>query len=337
MSEDVYQSPYSAFKHEMFGRDGDPYFADDGLVAAANAAYALERPLLLTGEPGCGKTDFAYAAATGLYGKSPKKQSKPLEYFVRSDTTASDMLYRYDSIRRFSDAQTDAAKQRASLPQNYITLEPLGEALISKEHRVVLIDEIDKAQRDLPNDLLRELDDGDFEIAEIDAASNMRHGEAEPGHQHLRRAMTRPAGAQKPLVIITSNVERQLPDAFLRRCLFYYVPFPSSDRLVQILNSRFSAEEGQAETHTQAVKLFEQMRTEQAITKKPATAELVDWVKCLTTVFDPQLVQSRLSAQTAKVDAKDIVQWSALPGMSCLVKLREDMASLGLEDVRGNG
>ena len=333
MNDIKYREPeFSAFSPTMTGRDGNPYYADPGLVAAANAALALGRPLLLTGEPGCGKTDFAFAAASGLSATPDDAARTPLEYYVRSDTTARDLLYRYDTVRRFADAQTGepADRARARLPQNYIALEALGAALVSPVRRVVLIDEIDKAQRDLPNDLLRELDQGRFEIPEIDQASDGQSAAAEPGYQHLRRNM-RPArdGTPRPLVIITSNVERQLPEPFLRRCLFYYVPFPSKVRLMEILHGRFG-EENKAQ-HEDAVTLFLHLRDNIALAKNPATAELIDWVQCLATVFDPGHVRQTLSREAGRLkQPHTTVDWSRLSGLTCLLKLREDLELLGL-------
>jgi MoxR-like ATPase len=316
----------------MVGRDGNRYYADEGLLAAANVALALGRPLLLTGEPGCGKTDFAFAAASGLTEDPNDRAHSPLEFYVRSDTTARDLLYRYDAVRRFSDAQTGGTKdrERARLPQNYVALEALGTALISPWHQTVLVDEIDKAQRDLPNDLLRELDQARFEIPEIDLISDGHHADAEEEHRHLRRIMKAPPGVvSRPLVIITSNVERQLPDAFLRRCVFYYVSFPARERLVEILNGRFGIEKELL--HKQAVSLFLHLRSKDALIKKPATAELVDWVQCLGTVFEPSYFAQNLEREAAKTyqtGAK--VNWSALPGLACLLKLREDLERLEL-------
>jgi MoxR-like ATPase len=329
MSEgENYKEPFSQFRAPMVGRDGNPYFADPGLIAAANAALALGRPLLLTGEPGCGKTDFAFAVASGLSGDKSDPDYTPLQFYVRSDTTARDLLYRYDAVRRFADAQTGESEDRARarLPQNYVSLEALGEALISPSRRVVLVDEIDKAQRDLPNDLLRELDQNRFEIPEIDLTSDRRAHEAEPGRQHLRRSMATPGGqARRPLVVITSNVERQLPDAFLRRCLFYYLEFPTPNRLLQVLNARFG--EPNATQHEQAVSLFTDLRS-LALVKKPATAELVDWVQALQNVFDPGFVAARLAGAATKPAGAD-VDWMSLPALSCLVKLKEDLDLLG--------
>jgi MoxR-like ATPase len=332
MKQISYRAPFSQFCYPMVGRDRNPYFADEGLVAAANAALALGRPLLLTGEPGCGKTDFAFAAASGLMEDPNDPAYVPLEFYVRSDTTARDLLYRNDALRRFADVQTGeiADRARARIPQNYISLEALGAALISPRRRVVLVDEIDKAQRDLPNDLLREFDQARFEIPEIDFNSDQMHQLADPGHRHLRRTMeVATRNVSTPLVIITSNVERQLPDAFLRRCVFYYVPFPRKDRLVEILNARFgNIDQTQ---HEQAVGLFCHLRNNDALTKKPATAELVDWVQCLHRVFDPSYVKPNLEREAAKLDqAGATLDWRALPGLTCLLKLREDLETLGL-------
>lgn len=327
---DYNQPEYSAFDTErMRGRDGAPYEAEAGLLAAANVALALNRPLLLTGEPGCGKTDFAFAAAHGLTkdGDDPEA-ARPLEYYVRSDTTARDLLYRYDTVRRFSDAQTggEADRRRAQFAQNYVTLEALGTGLISDARRVVLIDEIDKAQRDLPNDLLRELDQGSFEIPEV-VATGAPAEEVDADRRHIKRRMKRQADAPRPLIIITSNVERQLPDAFLRRCLFYYVPFPEEELLVKILDGRFGA--AADDRHRDAVSLFVTLRG-QALTKKPATAELLDWVGCLGTVFAPDLAWARVAEQSGRARAGQPVNWGALDGLPALIKLREDLAALKL-------
>ncbi|HXO68235.1 MAG TPA: MoxR family ATPase [Bradyrhizobium sp.] len=329
MLQTHYQRPFSEFKHTMVGRDGKRYYADDGLLAAANVALALGRPLLLTGEPGCGKTDFAFAAASGLTPNPDKPGHALLQFYVRSDTTARDLLYRYDAVRRFSDAQTggDKDRERAQLPQNYVALEALGTALISPHRRTVLVDEIDKAQRDLPNDLLRELDQARFEIPEIDLISDSLHARAEEEHQNLRRNMQAPT-KERPLVIITSNVERQLPDAFLRRCVFYYVAFPANERLVEILNGRFGIENELL--HKQAVSLFSHLRRVDALVKKPATAELVDWVQCLATVFDRSYFALNLEREAASAVRGANVDWSVLPGLACLLKLREDLELLHL-------
>lgn len=332
----IYNEPeYSQFdRSRMRGREDSPYLPDEGLLVAANIALALGRPLLLTGEPGCGKTDFAFAAAKGLYSDAHEAdEALPLQYYVRSDTTARDLLYRYDTVRRFSDAQTgdEAARRRARVAQNYVSLEALGKALISATRRVVLIDEIDKAQRDLPNDLLRELDQARFEIPEI-VASEQDQGDVLPEHQHLRRDMVANVGTLRPFVVITSNVERQLPDAFLRRCIFYYVPFPSDELLEEILDGRFG--QPADDSHRDAVALFVALRGH-SMTKKPATAELIDWVGALRSVFAPGPAWEKIRHAAASARAGSPVDWLALDGISTLVKLREDIAALkGLQAAR---
>jgi MoxR-like ATPase len=231
-------------------------------------------------------------------------------------------------VRRFSDAQMSAdavAGARASIARNYITLEALGRALVADERVVVLIDEIDKAQRDLPNDLLRELDRGEYDIPEIPEGDEGVGARAADGS--LRRTMRRSTAAARPLIIVTSNVERQLPDAFLRRCIFYYVPFPE-DRLVGILDSRFGAQHTQQ--HKEAASLFVHLR-KQNLKKTPATAELIDWVGSLRAVFAADYAWPRLAAQAKALAGGGSVEWHGLDGLSALVKMREDHASLGLD------
>lgn len=326
-----YRHPYPLFERErMRGRDGKPFLADDDLLAAANVALALGRPLLLTGEPGCGKTDFAFAAATSLLEdrREGTEHRRPLEQYIRSETRARDLLYHYDAVRRFGDAQAggEPGRRRAAFPQNYVSLEPLGQALVSPVRKIVLIDEIDKAPRDLPNDLLRELDQGGFEIPEIPETQNAPAEDIEPRHRGLQRHMLPPSGARKPLVIITSNVERQLPDAFLRRCIFYYIPFPSQERLGEILDSRYP--DLPVWLKTNALGLLWELRESFRLTKKPATAELLDWIGVLRTVFDPAAARQPLEDALARLGRGEPVPWRTIPALGCLVKLREDLERL---------
>lgn len=347
-----YQSPYPRLAHTgLVGREGKTYFADPNLLAAANAALVTQQPLLLTGEAGCGKTDFAFAAASGL---AADKAAGPdtaelLECYVRSDSRARDLLYHYDAIRRFGDAQHggEAGRQRAEDPRPYIRLRPLGKALMSPHLRVVLIDEIDKAPRDLPNDLLRELDQGVFEIPEIPAseeepASAVDLADPSTFRNQMRRPLARVAlagagsrsAAQpeelKPLVIITSNVERQLPDPFLRRCVFFHIRFPSTEDLQKILHSRF--DDATEPFIERAIEVFEVLRAVPALTKKPATSELINWVQSLRTLHEPGAVRQVLDAFAGGGKARDRkwsdLPWKTLPAMGCLVKLQEDLARL---------
>jgi len=331
----AYRDPYPRITAErLLGRDGNPYLADDDLLAAANAALALGMPLLLTGEAGCGKTDFAFALAHAVCNGAIR------DTYVRSDTTARDLLYEYDAIARFGDAQHggDEGAARARDPRHYIRLNGLGHALVGGERTVVLIDEIDKAPRDLPNDLLRELDQHEFTINEIPpetVAGDVASPGATPApleaDQSLtyRRTMKRMPGAEKPIIVITSNVERQLPDPFLRRCVFYHIRFPE-ERLLPILRTRFG---GQTPFLEQAVDLFSELRSER-LTKKPGTSELINWVQVLTDVYDPDWVGRELRvARDAVANRKTGERnegWATLPGLACLVKLREDQHVLGI-------
>jgi MoxR-like ATPase len=324
-----YRHPYPKLvAAHMVGRDGKPFLTDDDLLAAANAALALGRPLLLTGEPGCGKTDFAFAAASGLTDEPQwigPESRELLEQYVRSETRARDLLYYYDALQRFSDAQTGgvAGQQRAALAQNYVRLEPLGRGLMSPVRRVILIDEIDKAPRDLPNDLLRELDQGWFEIPEIPPEQPIDPSAIDPGQTHVRRRMQPPPNAPKPLVIITSNVERQLPDAFLRRCVFFYIPFPGEQRLHDILDAHFP--ETSTPLKRSAVALLSELRDGVRLTKRPATAELLDWMAVLTTVFESADVERRLLTAATQAQRGAGVDWRSIPALGCMLKLREDL------------
>lgn len=319
------------------GREGD-YFPSHNLVAAANAAIVLGMPLLLTGEPGCGKTDFAEAAATELgWPYHP--------CHVRSDSRARDLLYSYDALRRFGDAQhgSDREHERARDPRYYVRLEGLGMGLTSPERSVVLIDEIDKAPRDLPNDLLRELDRsrGDFEVPELNNlvlreldAEYKNAGVLPPSFEArvLVHTMKRPDPAIRPLVIITSNIERQLPEPFLRRCLFFHIEFPDKEALVKIVQGRFP---GQPELLvTQAIDLVLTLRKHYSLTKKPTTSELLQWVEVLGGMYDPAHVQQALGVAASKIDREKHVplagqakplDWSLVPGLACLLKLDEDL------------
>lgn len=309
----------------LTGQLGGPYLSSPQLMAAVNVAWTLEIPLLLTGEPGCGKTDFAYAVASAV-----DPEEKPLECYIRSDTRARDLLYHYDAVRRFGDAQLsdDKGRKRAADARNYVKLRELGQALMSERRRVVLIDEIDKAPRDLPNDLLRELDEGSFEIPEIDKDDES---------SELKRIMRRPEGAKKPLVIITSNVERQLPDPFLRRCAFYHIEFPEPEELREIVE--LHCHQKPPLELDKVVRVFRALRQVTGLTKKPGTSELLNWADSLSQLFDPKDVQERVSKVHEAIQASDDgdltldrkkASWLDLPGLTCLIKLRED-----LERVRG--
>jgi MoxR-like ATPase len=240
-----------------------PYLPNPELVEAVNLAIYLERPLLLKGEPGCGKTQLASAVAYEL--------SLDLKaWYVKSTSRARDGLYSYDAVGRLRDAQLAASNrltpeqiQRIDDPTAYVRLGPLGQAFQQENPTVVLIDEIDKADIDFPNDLLLELDERRFIVEET-------------GEEVEAKAA--------PIVIITSNDEKDLPDAFLRRCLFHYVEFPNSETLVQIINALFptTSKELVTQAITRFLQLREEMRKDKGEAgKKVSTSELIDWFRVL--------------------------------------------------------
>lgn len=241
-----------------------PYLPYDELIEAVNLAIYLERPLLLKGEPGCGKTRLSRAVAYEL--------NLPFEaWYIKSTSLAKDGLYTYDAVSRLRDAQLAATGRvikdeeipRISDPATYVQWGPLGRAFQNSERTVVLIDEIDKADIDFPNDLLLELDEQRFIVDETE--------------QNIQ-------AKAPPIVFITSNDEKDLPDAFLRRCLFHYVEFPSIPRLVEIVNAMFP-DTPKALTD-KAVATFLQLRDEMRkdkgeAGKKVSTSELIDWFRVL--------------------------------------------------------
>ncbi|MEL7499280.1 MAG: MoxR family ATPase [Planctomycetota bacterium] len=239
-----------------------PYLADERLVDVVNMAISIQRPLLIKGPPGCGKTQLAFSISHEL--------GLPIHpWFVKSTSQATDGLYTIDVLRRLQDAHTHKPEAQSVVP--YLRLGPLGEALSSNEQSVVLIDEIDKADIDFPNDLLRELDRMEFtieELSEVDAENN---------------SMKRTYKAKvSPIVIVTSNDEKELPDAFLRRCLFHYIDFPDASRLADIVNINLKQEHGiSQELINSAVARFSQIRDAHSFRKQPATSELIDWVLIL--------------------------------------------------------
>lgn len=309
---------------ELEGQHG-PYIAEPALVHAANTALGLEMPLLLTGEPGCGKSDFAWVAAKAL------NHTEPLRFHVRSDTRAKDLLYHYDALLRFGDAQhgDEEARTKARDPRRYISLRELGMALMSQDPRrqVVLVDEIDKAPRDLPNDLLHELDEGSFQIGEI-SDLDMKHA-GDPLHYEgieLKRRMERSKEKPKPFVVITSNAERQLPEAFLRRCIFYYIPPPTQERLIEIAQARFK-EPGDPgmDTLKDMATIFHTFREAHHFSKPPTTAEMLNWIDALARLYDAGEVKPTIArfGELARKEAD--IPWEELPGLSCLLKMAEDI------------
>jgi len=225
------------------------YIASQSLRNAVNVAIALKRPLLVKGEPGTGKTLLAHSIANGL-GK------KLLIWNIKSTTKAKDGLYMYDTVKRLNDARF--GDQDISDISQYIELGRLGEAFVASEQVVLLIDEIDKADIEFPNDLLNELDEMSFYINETKKTIKAK---------------------QRPIVIISSNSEKELPDAFLRRCIFHYIEFPEPDLMKEIIMVHFPALE--EKLLRQVLKQFYLLRQIDEFRKKPSTSELLDWIQAL--------------------------------------------------------
>lgn len=225
------------------------YIATDDLSMAVNAAVTLQRPILIKGEPGTGKTQLAIEVARSL--------GKPLyEWHIKSTTKAQQGLYEYDAVARLRDSQLGDDKVHDI--SNYIMRGKVWEAFDSKEQPVLLIDEIDKADIEFPNDLLQELDRMEFYVYET---------------KELVAARTR------PIIIITSNNEKELPDAFLRRCFFHYIKFPDQKTMEKIVDVHFP--KLKKELLTEALNAFYKVRDVRGLKKKPSTSELLDWIKLL--------------------------------------------------------
>ncbi len=260
----------------------ESYVATEDLTVAVNAAVTLERPLLVKGEPGTGKTELArqVAASLGL---------PILEWHIKSTTRAQQGLYEYDAVSRLRDSQL--GDERVNDVRNYIRKGKLWQAFEAPGKSVLLIDEIDKADIEFPNDLLQELDRMEFFVYET--------GETV-------RAQTR------PIVIITSNNEKELPDAFLRRCFFHYIRFPDLETMSRIVGVHFPGIKPQL--LTTALTQFYEIRDQQGVKKKPSTSEVLDWLKLL--------LAEDLSPEDLKRDGA-----SALPKLhGALLKNEQDVA-----------
>ncbi|MEI5666779.1 MoxR family ATPase [Bosea sp. CCNWLW174] len=238
------------------------YVATEDLTVAVNAAIRLERPLLVKGEPGTGKTVLAEEIAAAL-------GAPLLTWHVKSTTKAQQGLYEYDAVSRLRDSQLGDA--RVSDIANYIKRGKLWEAFVSPVRPVLLIDEIDKADIEFPNDLLLELDRMEFHVYET--------GET------IR-------AAQRPVMIITSNNEKELPDAFLRRCFFHYIRFPDAETMQKIVEVHFPGIKKRL--MEEALRLFFEVREVPGIKKKPSTSELLDWLKLLVADdIGPEVLRER--------------------------------------------
>lgn len=289
-----------AVRQSRFGRT-EQYFPDPGLVDAVNVSLLLGQPLLLTGEPGTGKTQLAFSLARDL------GLGDPLKFDTKSTCTASDLFYTYDSLKRFQDANERKAGTTA---HHYLTFNAFGIAILracpqetvrdllppgfvhgGQRRSVVLIDEVDKAPRDFPNDILNQLENMEFRVPE------------------LGNALVAASPDFQPVVVITSNSEKDLPDAFLRRCIYYHIPFPEDGQLREIIASRIElTPAGKEEFLRDALEVFRALRSLDAgLRKRPATAELLGWMKSLQG-FSPEgnpLAQSDLALRTVGNLAKN--------------------------------
>lgn len=255
------------------------YVASEQLMASVNVAVALQKPLLIKGEPGTGKTMLAEAVAKSL-------DKRLIIWNIKSTTKAQDGLYMYDTIQRLYDGQF--GEEGVDDIARYIKLGKLGEAFESEEQVVLLIDEIDKADLEFPNDLLWELDQMEFYI-----------------HETKRTVKAK----KRPIVMITSNAEKELPDAFLRRCIFHYIDFPDEALMEEIVRTHYPDVE---ETLLKnAMDVFYQIRSLRDIRKKPSTSELIDWINALQI--------GGISADRIKKE---------LPFIGVIVKKDEDMEGL---------
>jgi MoxR-like ATPase len=271
----------------------DSFVATEDLMVAVNAAVKLERPLLIKGEPGTGKTVLATEIAKAL-------DKNLIQWHVKSTTKAQQGLYEYDAVARLRDSQLGDA--RVHEISNYILRGRLWEAFEATDRPVLLIDEIDKADIEFPNDLLLELDRMEFHVYET--------------KQTIR-------ATSRPIVVITSNNEKELPDAFLRRCFFHYIQFPDTDTMKRIIDVHFPGI--QTRLVSEALKAFYEIREVPGLKKKPTTSELLDWIKLL-------MIEEALRSE----DRKDLIPplYGALLKNEQDVQLFERLAFLHRRDGR---
>ena len=243
------------------------YIAGKELQLAVNAAITLQKPLLIKGEPGTGKTMLAEELADAL-------DAPLLQWHIKSTTKAQQGLYEYDAVSRLRDSQL--GNEKVHDINNYIVKGKLWQAFTSQQRPILLIDEIDKADIEFPNDLLLELDKMEFSVYET---------------------QERVVAAQRPIVIITSNNEKELPDAFLRRCFFHYIQFPERDEMQRIVDVHFPSIK--KDLLENALNSFFQLREVPGLKKKPSTSELIDWLKLLVADDIPAEVLQNKDAKNA--------------------------------------
>ena len=260
-------------------RGSQNYVADEELLRAVNIAMVLQKPLLIKGEPGTGKTMLAQAISQAL-------DKELIIWNIKSTTTAQDGLYVYDVVQRLYDSQFGG--QGVDDIAKYVKLGKLGEAFTADKQVILLIDEIDKADLEFPNDLLWELDRMEFYIPETGETVKAKH---------------------RPVVIITSNAEKELPDAFLRRCVFHYIAFPDKELMADIVRVHYP--DLDEKLLTQVLEAFYKIRQLPQIKKKPSTSEIIDWIQAL---------------QHGGVDVSRIGK--EVPYLGVLLKKNEDMDAL---------
>ena len=264
----------------------DRYLTSSALESAVNCALALERPLLVRGEPGTGKTQLAEAIAAGL-------GMTLIHWPVKSTTRAQDGLYVYDTVQRLYDSRFGDGDVKDI--RRYIKQGPLGQAFSASERVVLLIDEVDKADLEFPNDLLHELD-------------RMRFTVTETGDEVVAR--------ERPVVVITSNAEKELPDAFLRRCVFHFIEFPDRELMARIV--RVHHPDLDEELLKQSLRAFYSLREVQGLRKRPSTSELIDWIAVL---------------RRAGIGSKELEE--GLPFLGALLKREQDLIAVAEASHRG--
>lgn len=267
--------------HQFSGTEG--YVASRALQDVVNVALALERPLLLKGEPGTGKTLLAHHMARAL-------GMELILWNVKSTTKARDGLYTYDTVQRLNDARFGDGNVRDV--RHYIKLGPLGRAFASEKRVVLLIDEVDKGDIEFPNDLLFELDEMRFHIMETDEWVTACH---------------------RPVVVVTSNSEKELPDAFLRRCVFHYIDFPDEAQMRAIIDVHFPGLS--VELLRNACRIFYSLREVPGMRKRPSTSELLDWIRALL-------------ASGTRLPDDEAALLKSIPFLGALIKMEEDSDTL---------